>query len=73
MQNISKCAFSVTVLTKIKSSETVDTFHKKPKTYLFEIAFLPYIFGGSMLQWQVLPVPIIIWLSKLICLLRLRA
>ena len=34
----------------IISSETVETFHKKLKTYLLEISFPPYIFGGSMLQ-----------------------
>ena len=42
----------------IKSSETGDTFHKKQKTYLFEIAFPPYIFADSMLQWQLLPIPL---------------
>ena len=33
----------------IKSSETVDTFRKKLKTYLFEIAFPPSKFGVPML------------------------
>ena len=42
----------------IKSSETIDTFRKKLKTYLFEIAFLPYIFGDSMRQCQLFPVPV---------------
>ena len=43
--NIGKHAFSVAALTiwnqlpiTIKSPETIDTFHQKLKTYLFEIA-----------------------------------
>ena len=55
---IGKRAFSVAAPTiwnqlaiAIKSSETMDTFRKQLKTYLFDIAFPPYYnFGGSMLQ-----------------------
>jgi len=46
--NIDKRAFFVAATTiwnqlsiAIKSSETIDSFRKKLKTYLFEIAFLP--------------------------------
>ena len=43
----------------IKYSETIDTIHKKLKTYLFEISFPPsFFFDGSMLQRQLLPVPV---------------
>ena len=35
------------LLVMIKSLETIDTFPKKLYTYLSEIAFQPYIFGGS--------------------------
>ena len=34
----------------IKSFEYIDTIRTKLKTYLFEIAFSPYMFGGSMRQ-----------------------
>ena len=54
--NICKRGFSVAALTiwnqlpnVIKSSETIDTFQKKLKADLFEIAFPPYNFGGSMI------------------------
>ena len=55
--NIGERAFCVAAPTiwnklpiTIKSSETIDTFRKKLKTNLFEIAFPPYMFGGFMLQ-----------------------
>jgi len=56
--SIGKRAFSVAVATvwnqlsiMIKSSEIIAIFCKnKLKTYLFEIAFPPSLFGGSMLQ-----------------------
>ena len=54
--SVGKRAFSVAVPTiwnqlpiMMKSSETIDTFCKKLKTYLFEIAFPPYKFVSSML------------------------
>ena len=56
--NIRKRAFSMAAPTiwnqlpiAIKYSETMDTFRKKFKTYLFEIAFQPYNFGSSILKW----------------------
>ena len=33
-----------------KSSETMDSFRTNLKTYMFEIAFPPYIFDDSKLQ-----------------------
>ena len=54
--NIGKRAFSVALPIwnqhpiAIKASETIHTFRKKLKTYLFEIAFPPYISSGSVLQ-----------------------
>ena len=35
--------------TTVQSSETIATFCKKLKMYLFEIVFLPYIFGSPKL------------------------
>ena len=62
--HIGKPAFFVnaTLLNQLSitmtSSETINTFRTKLKTYLFEITFSPQVLGGSVLQWQRLPVPV---------------